>query len=423
MSTHALEVPTPIERSRRRAVIAGTVGNFSDQFDIFVPVIALAAVPALSGHGVVGAGLVFVATMLGRPIGAALLTSAADRLGRARLARLTLFAVALCTGAIAFLPAHGGTAAVTLLLILRFLGGIFLGGQYSAAIPLAMEWSDANERGRISGLIMAMSPLANVTIATLTLLLQRGLGGEYVEWGWRVAFVIGALIPLLLATVGTRNLHDAPAETAERLDVNDQSNWRRRFVALFILMTGLWIFTTMAVSVFTSRLRDGLEPTSVTLVMLVATAASAVAMYGAGSESTHVGRRRFFIGFACLAVVAAPVCYLATTASITGAPVFVMLFATLLQLVTVTAYGPVGAYLAESFPRAIRSRGYGLAYSTSIVLPGLYPFYLPPLQRMLGEDGAPAVLLALAAILVGLGAWLDHREPEGISRRSAIAST
>jgi len=75
-----------------------------------------------------------------------------------------------------------------------------------------------------------------------------------------------------------------------------------------------------------------------------------------------------------------------------------------LQIVTVSVYGPVAAYLTERFPTAVRSSGYGLAYSFSIVLPALYPYYLPPLQHALGSHLAVAALLALAGVLVAIGA-------------------
>ena len=74
-----------------------------------------------------------------------------------------------------------------------------------------------------------------------------------------------------------------------------------------------------------------------------------------------------------------------------------------LQVVTVSAYGPVGAYLVERFPAAVRSSGYGVGYSLSIVLPALYPYYLPALQQMLGRHEAVALLLVFAGLLVAIG--------------------
>ena len=71
-----------------------------------------------------------------------------------------------------------------------------------------------------------------------------------------------------------------------------------------------------------------------------------------------------------------------------------------LQVVTVTAYGPVGAYLSERWPAEVRSTGYGTAYSLSIVLPALWPVWLPWVQGVVGERPAEMAVLAVGGLLV-----------------------
>ena len=85
------------------------------------------------------------------------------------------------------------------------------------------------------------------------------------------------------------------------------------------------------------------------------------------------------------------------------------------QVVTVTAYGPMGAYLSEGLPTAIRATGYGAAYSWSIVVPALLPMWGPPLQEAVGDTvSVPVVLLGLAGLLVAacaaLGPALTRRD-------------
>ena len=83
--------------------------------------------------------------------------------------------------------------------------------------------------------------------------------------------------------------------------------------------------------------------------------------------------------------------------------------AALLQVATVSAYGPIAAYLSERFPTSIRSTGYGAGYSLSLVLPALYPFYVPALEPLLGRHGTVLCLVALGGLLVVVGAALGPR--------------
>ena len=70
------------------------------------------------------------------------------------------------------------------------------------------------------------------------------------------------------------------------------------------------------------------------------------------------------------------------------------------------AYGPVAAYLSERFPTAVRSAGYGTAYSLSLIAPSLYPFYLPLIENRVGPQAAISGLMVLGAALLIAGARL-----------------
>ena len=121
----------------------------------------------------------------------------ADRAGRVLITQVALAGICLTTLLIALVPGHEVLGAGTFLavLALRLLGGIFLGGEYTSAIPLAMEWSPPRRRGLVSGLIMSMAPWAQSTIAFATAALLALLGpATYAEWGWRLSFVAGGLV-------------------------------------------------------------------------------------------------------------------------------------------------------------------------------------------------------------------------------------
>jgi MFS family permease len=399
----------------RSAVWGGILGNYVDQFDIFLPIIALAPAAARlygSENMATNAGLIFVATLIGRPIGAAIFGPVADRIGRTATTKLTMAGVTIATLLLALVPGHMllGSGTLLSILVLRFLSGVFIGGGYTSAVPLAIEWTAPRRRGLVSGLIMWMSPWANASIAALVLVLLRALGADrYSAWGWRIPFALGALMAFAMLIYYRRNVSDSPASklTAKApnplKDVLFGAN-RRHLWQVFVLMTGLWLFTNLAIAVLTGQLKTviQLSDQDVSFTMLCATVVSAIAMAGCGHLSTFIGRRVFFVGFGVLSALLAPTIYLGIFHQ-TSRTALVLLVVSL-QIATVSAYGPVAAYLTERFPPAVRSSGYGLAYSLSIVLPALYPYYLPPLQDALGNQPAVAALLALAGILVAIGA-------------------
>jgi MFS family permease len=402
-------------RAAKRAVRGGVLGNYVDQFDIFLPVIALApAAVRLYGsqNMATNAGLIFVATLIGRPLGAAIFGPVADRIGRTATTKFTMAGVGVTTLLVALVPGQVLLGAGTLysILVLRFLSGVFIGGGYTSAVPLAMEWTDPRRRGLVSGLIMWMSPWANASIAALVFILLGTLGASrYSAWGWRIPFALGALMALTMATYYRRHVSDSPeskqtgAASHPLKDILLGAN-RRQLQQVFVLMTGLWLFTDMAIAVLAGQLKSvmRLDDRAVSVTMLCATVISAITMAGCGHLSTVIGRRVFFVGFGVLSMLLAPATYLAIFHQTTR-PTLVLLVVWL-QVVTVSVYGPIAAYLTERFPTAVRSSGYGLAYSLSIVLPALYPYYLPPLQHSLGNQPAVAALLALAGILVAIGA-------------------
>lgn len=176
----------------RAALRAGVVGNWIDNIHVFLPLTALApAMVVLAGPSAsasVGA-LVVIAMLLGRPLGGMILGRISDRLGRTRTTRLAIAGTATCAGLIAVMPTHQliGAWTIGLILLLRFLGGIFVAGEYSAAIPLAMEWSSPKKRGLASGVILSMAPWAQASIAFAVAVMLAALGPDrYAAWGWRI---------------------------------------------------------------------------------------------------------------------------------------------------------------------------------------------------------------------------------------------
>ena len=410
----------------RAALRAGVVGNFIDNIHVFLPVTALApAMLVIAGPSATAsaAALIIVAMLLGRPVGGVVFGRIADRMGRTRTTRLAIAGTAACALAIALVPTHQvlGPGTVALILALRFLGGIFVAGEYSAAIPLAMEWSRPRRRGLMSGLILSMAPWAQATIAFAVAALLAALGPEqYAVWGWRALFVAGAALSIGMMLYYRRHVVDAPqarrapasaAPSAPRPGLRSllTGRWASAFWAAFVLMTGLWLLTDSTVLLLTARLSTDspIAPEAVPLVMGAASIAQALVMALAGHLSSLVGRRLLLVVWGAVAGILGPVLWWAAVTAPTLA--VAALLAALLQVATVSAYGPIAAYLSERFPTAIRSTGYGSAYSLSLVLPALYPFYVPALEPLLGRHTTVMGMVALGGLLVVVGALLGPR--------------
>ncbi|MSS44767.1 MHS family MFS transporter [Cutibacterium sp. WCA-380-WT-3A] len=411
----------------RAALRAGVIGNWIDNIHVFLPLTALAPAMAVVAGPSAGASvgaLVVIAMLLGRPLGGMIFGRISDRLGRTRTTRLAIAGTATCAGLIAVMPTHEliGAWTIGLILVLRFLGGIFVAGEYSAAIPLAMEWSSPKKRGLASGVILSMAPWAQASIAFAVAVALAALGPDrYAAWGWRVLFVIGAAMSVGMIVYYSRCVYDAPlfhrANTTREAwrtptpGVREvvAGRWASAFWQVFTLMTGLWLLTDTTVLILTARLRTdaGLTATATSWVMGVASVGQAVFMALAGHWSTRVGRRRLLVCWGVSATVLGPLLWWGAMRS-TSAGV-AALFALALQVATVSAYGPVSAYLSERFPTEVRSTGYGMGYSLSLILPALYPFYLPGLETVFGRLGAVLVLVILGGMLVVLGAALGPR--------------
>ncbi|MCE0762352.1 MFS transporter [Pseudonocardia kujensis] len=416
--------------NRRRALVGGIVGYFVDQFDIYLPVIVLA--PAMSffvpknldaGTAAIIAAFVFTATLIGRPIGAAIFGVIADRTGRRKATIIAIAGIAVTTLLIGLLPGYAsvGLWGIGLLILLRLVDGVFLGGEYTAAIPLAMEWTPKRRRGLASGLITMTSPGALCLISALTLLLLQifpagATDSPYSVWGWRIPFFIGAGLAVAFLVYFVRQVPESQAwENAEPAAKHVSplrqlftGTNRRSLLQVFVLMTGIWIALNISASVLpglTSKVA-GLTPTQLTVALIIASAASAVTYPLAGLLSQRVGRRPFYIGVGLLvAVVGAGATAALAAAAAPGFGLAVLLL-TVAFVVGILAFGPIAAYMTERFPAALRSTGYGIGYSLALVIPAFYAYYLVGLGDLFGPTYASAILMAIGGLLIAVGALL-----------------
>jgi MFS family permease len=430
--------PEDLDRSKR-ATVGASVGFAIDCYDIYLPVIALAPaiayfIPSELDAGTLALvnGLVFAATLLGRPIGSVVFGTISDRLGRKRATVWAMLGSAVGTLLIVVLPGyhHVGIAAIVLLVALRFLTGIFLGGQYTGAVPLAMESAPRQRRGLYGGLISMGFPIAFCVTSAITAAVLAvteapdGSVDAYIEWGWRVPFVIGAVMTFVFAWYFHRNVDESPAfakvaeATAGPATVNRgageggplrqlfRGSNARSLRQVFVLMSGVWILSNATSASFpgTFRSLEGMTPGRATMI-IVFYQVVLIALYPlAGVLGQRIGRRRFLALNGLTGALVAPFAYVAIVSQPESSTLGFTLLAILLVATSICAFGATGSYLSERFPAEIRSTGYGVAYSAAVIIPAFYAVYETWLSRIIDRPYETVVLYVVGGVLLLVGA-------------------
>lgn len=425
------------DRRARRAVGGAFAGFFVDMFDVYLPVVALAPAAAYfqatgvsAGTSTILTAMVFVATLIGRPIGAVLFGHFGDKMGRRKTAMISVSGFGLVTLIIACLPGYQqiGVTAVIVLIALRLIDGIFLGGEYTAASPLAMEYSRRRKRGFYGGLIMTGFPIAYVVISLLTLLaLQVAPAGKldspYVQWGWRIPFFAGAVLAAAFVVFYAKYVPESDVwEGAERtkspLRELLQGRNLRLLGQIFLMMTGVWFTLYMVSAVLPDQLTSvvGLSANRQTVVVLVANLILAGGYVAAGMISQRTGRRPFFMVFGGVAAVFGTIVYAGIMNLTSDSFALVLVLTILANLLVVSCWGVVTTYINEAFHTGVRASGYGLGYSVAVIIPSFYAFYQSWLGHVMPSRYTALVLLVLGAILITVGAAMGPETRDVVIR-------
>jgi MFS family permease len=409
----------------RRAVQAACFGFFVDMFDVYLPIAVLS--PALSYF--IPAGLsgqvqatvfyvVFAVTLIGRPLGAVIFGHFGDRLGRRRTTLISVAGFAVVTLLIALLPGYesAGGLAITALIVLRLLDGIFIGGEYTAANPLAMEYAAKDKRGLYGALIHVGYPAALLCASALTaVMLAVAPGGDatspYATWGWRVPFVIGALLSAALFLyyywlVPESELWRSAAKSKAPLKELFSGADLKRLGQLFVVMTGAWLTLNATVGALPGVINAvlGVKSSGVNTGILIGAGFSAVLYPFIGLLSQKFGRRPTITVIGLLNLIPACAFYYLLVDSGYRDPTTLIILVTLVMVLSLPIWAVHTPYLAESFRTGIRSSGYGVSYSLATIIPGLYSLYMLGLGTLMPYVYTPIVLLALGGLLLSIGA-------------------
>jgi len=310
--------------SMARVVIASSAGTAFEWYDFFIfgslaPVIGkiffagLDPTPAL-----IAALALFAAGFAFRPLGALIFGVVGDRLGRKGAFLITVSLMGLSTFLIGFLPtyAQAGTLGPTLLIVLRILQGIALGGEYGGAAIYVAEHAPNDKRGASTGWIQSSASFG-LLAALLVIYWTRAAVGEdaFATWGWRIPFLVSAV--LLAASVWMRaKLAESPhfARLQEEGDVSRTplresfTRWRsvkKVLIAFFGIMCAqgaVWYFTFFYLQVFLEK-SLGVPAATKDLLLIVMTVVSAPLYVFFGWLSDRNGRKFVMVGGMLLALV------------------------------------------------------------------------------------------------------------------------
>ncbi|GAA4696646.1 MHS family MFS transporter [Pseudonocardia yuanmonensis] len=397
MSTEVLSPPspagptgTPDRAAVRRINLASMAGTTIEYYDYFIYGTAAALVFGkvfFPGAGAVVGALAafgtFAVVFVFRPVGSVLFGHIGDRLGRKRTLILTLMMMGLCTVAVGLLPGAAtiGVAAPILLVVLRAVQGLAVGGEWAGAALFASENAPDGRRGRFALYPQVGATLAFALAAATFLAVDLGIGETseaFVSWGWRVPFVLSALLIGVGLWVRLRTTETpvftaaAAARTSTPRAVPFLEVWRRQ-PRTMLLATGLTtgVFASMSIasvyltSYATSSL--GMSTAGILVIDIIGSVATVAITAAAAVLSDRFGRRPFVLaGCIALAVWSLVLFPLIDTRSPLAIGTGIVVLLGLIGL----AYGPLGAYLPEMFSTRHRYTGAGLSYNLGGVVGG-----------------------------------------------------
>ena len=422
------------QQNMRRVALTSLAGTSIEWYDFFLYATAAAVIFPIAffpQEDPTTALLISFSSLavgfLARPLGGIVFGHFGDRIGRKRTLVVALMMMGVTTTLIGFLPTYAsiGVAAPILLVLLRFVQGLAIGGQWGGAMLLVTESAPADQRGWYGAYAQAGAPLG-VVLANLAFIgVSSSMSDEaFMDWGWRLPFIasivlIGISMYIQLKIEDTeafRSLSDAqsatdkPAETVKRSPVIEAI---RKYPKRIMLAAGAFLSVQVTFYILIAFVISyGMQSPDLMLskdlmltAVLVAAAIMVPTQFYFSGLSDRIGRKNVYRwgailtgawGFALFPLID------------TGNPLFICLAITMGLLFLGMQYGPQAAYFTELFSTEVRYSGASLGYQLGAIIGGA----LAPTIAVLLWDSFGifyvSVYIAIAALLT---LWsLSHLE-------------
>ena len=449
MSATTTDSPSP--KLMRKLMAAGLIGSSIEWYDFFIYGTAAALVfgtvffpDASPLMGTLLAFSTFSAGFIARPLGGLVFGYVGDRVGRKPAVLMCLILVTVGTFLIGCLPSADsiGIAAPIILVILRFVQGIAVGGQWGGVVLLLTESAMPGQKGK-SGSFGQMGVPGGLLLGTFAFIVAGVAvpGDQFVEWGWRIPFLASALLlPVVLFI--HRSVEETPAfrqlqaEAASRAadaavhktPVRDvvKTEWRRLLLGAGVFFSSNAVFYVGVAGVLDYGTRElGIARNSLLNISLIASFIGLLTIFVAGTLSDRFGRKPLMIfGTGGLVVWAFPYFLLVDTASLGAIFVAVTVGGILSSMVS----GPYAAFLGELFKPNVRYSGMSIAYQlTAILISGGTPFIMTALLAEFGTTMAVSgYMFALGVISLVCAIAVPETHPvrgtEPVAHRLAVRS-
>ncbi|GAA3776822.1 MFS transporter [Streptomyces coacervatus] len=396
------EQASGLTKDQRNAFVAAYLGWAMDAFDYFLVVLVYSEIADDFHVSLTDMAFLTTATLMMRPVGALLFGMWADRRGR----RLPLMVDVIFYSIVGFACAFAPNYAV--LLVLRLLYGIGMGGEWGLGAALAMEKIPAERRGFWSGLLQSGYSLGYLLAAVAFFVIEPA-------FGWRGLFAF-SLVPALVALwVRTRVEESEVWEKSVALNrtpayqVFKNPAVLKRFVYLVALMTAFNWMSHGTQDVYPTFVKKGLglSPDTAISIAVVYNIGAIIGGTLLGAYSEKLGRRRTIMVAAAGGLAVVPFFVLSTAVG------WLMLSSFLMQMCVQGAWGVIPAHLTEMSPDAIRGFYPGVTYQLGNLIAALN---LPIQEAIAERHGYPAAMTwtVVPALVVVIALSAVGKEAKGI---------